>query len=94
MVAQALAQEPDNADFLDTAAWIEYKLGNFNSAWNYLQDALSKSSEVGIIQLHASIVAHKLGQTEQALDYLEKAIEQKLDPQTRKKAMALKEKWK
>jgi len=49
---------------------------------------------VGIIQLHASIVAHKLGQAEQALDYLEKAIEQKLDPQTRKKAMALKEKWK
>ncbi|MCD4755479.1 MAG: tetratricopeptide repeat protein [Deltaproteobacteria bacterium] len=94
MVAQALAQEPDNASFLDTAAWIEYKLGKFNSAWSYLQDALSKSPEMGIVQLHASIVAHKLGQTEQALDYLEKAIEQKLDPQTRKKAMALKEKWK
>ena len=94
MVAQALVQEPDNADFLDTAAWIEYKLGKFNSSWNYLQDALSKSSEVGIIQLHAAIVAHELGQTERALDYLKKAIEQKMDPQTRKKAMALKEKWK
>lgn len=94
LVAQALAQKPDNAGFLDTAAWIEYKLGKFNSAWSYLQDALSKLPELGIIQLHASIVAHKLGQTEQALDYLEKAIEQKLDPQTRKKAMALKEKWK
>lgn len=94
MVAQALARKPDNADFLDTAGWIEYKLGEFNSAWSYLQEALNKSPETGIINLHASIVAHELGHTDQALDHLEKAIAQKLDPQTREKAMALKEKWK
>jgi len=94
MVAQALTQKPDNADFLDTAGWIEYKLGEFDSAWGYLQDALNKSPEKGIINLHASIVARELGQKDQALVHLEKAIAQKLDPQTRKKAMALKEKWK
>jgi len=94
MVAQALAQKPDNADFLDTAGWIEYKLGEFNSAWGYLQDALSKSPETGIINLHASIVAHELGQKVKALVHLEKAIAQKLDSQTREKAMGLKEEWK
>ncbi len=94
MVAQALTQKPDNADFLDTAGWIEYKLGEFNSAWGYLQEALNKSPEMGIINLHASIVAHELGQKGKALVHLEKAIAQKLDSQTRKKAMVLKEEWK
>src|SRR5208337_4169135 len=33
LAAQALAKQPQNPVFMDTAAWIAYKQGNLDSAW-------------------------------------------------------------
>ncbi len=93
MISQALALKPDAANFLDTAAWIAYKQGKLNAAWNYIQDALSKSQDIPVIQLHAAVLSHELGRNDQAAEYLEKVIGQKLDQRSRNKALELKKKW-
>ncbi len=93
MISQALALNPDTANFLDTAGWVAYKQGKLNAAWNYIQDALSKSQDVPIIELHAAILSYEMGRKDQAARYLEKVINQKLDQRSRKKALELKKKW-
>jgi len=93
MIQEVLARHPGDANFLDTAGWIEYRLGRVDAAWAYLQDAVSKAPDTGIIQLHCAVVSRDLGHEEEADAYLEKALRQKLDPQARKQAMALKRKW-
>ena len=89
LIAQALSRSPDNPDFLDTAAWIEYKLKNFNIAWAYIQDAVRNSNK-DIIYLHTAMIAYKLGEKEEAEKYLNIAI-QSINPEIRKKAIELKE---
>ena len=93
MIMEVLARHPEDANFLDTAGWLEYRLGRPDAAWQYLQDALDKAPDQGIIQLHCAVVARDLGRNDQAAHYLERAMQQKLDPQARAQAQALKEEW-
>ncbi len=93
MISQALALKPETPNFLDTAAWIAYKQGKLNAAWNYIQEALSKPQDVPVIELHAAILSRELGRNDQAMEYLEKVINQKLDKRSRAKAIELKKKW-
>ena len=93
MITEVISKHPKNANFLDTAGWVEYKAGDPDTAWQYLQDALSEAPDQGVILLHCAAVAHELGKIHQAKEYLVKAMKQKLDPQARALAQALKEKW-
>ena len=90
LISQVLSRYPDNPNFLDTGAWIEYKLKNFNIAWTYIQDAVRNSNK-DIIYLHAAMIAYKLGEKKEAEKYLNIAI-QSINPDIRKKAIELKEK--
>ncbi len=93
MIRKVIASNSTNANFLDTAGWLDYRLGALDAAWEYLQDAVSKAPDTGIIQLHCAIVAHELGLAKQAAHHLERAIEQGLDPNARKRALNLKREW-
>ena len=93
MVMQALALKPEAPNLLDTAAWIAYKQGKLNVAWNYLEDALDKGGQNAVIHLHAAIVARELGKNDIAWNHLEKAIQQKLDQRVRERAIKLKKQW-
>lgn len=42
-IQKALAADPDNYAFLDTLAWVRYKLGDYPEAWTAIQSALEKS---------------------------------------------------
>jgi tetratricopeptide (TPR) repeat protein len=94
LAESALSQQPENANFLDTAAWIAYKQGDNDQAWSHIQDALIRSPDDGAHNLHAAIIAHKRGDIQQALYYLDKAgSQQGLDKKLAEKARALKEEW-
>ncbi len=93
MAMQALALKPDAPNLLDTVAWIAYKQGRLNVAWNYLEDALDKGGQSAVIELHTAIVAWDLGKKDLAREHLQKAIEQKLDQRVRERAIKLKEQW-
>ena len=88
LIARVLSRYPDDPNFLDTAAWVEYKLKNFNIAWAYIQNAVRNSNR-DIIYLHAAIIAYELGEKKEAEKYLSKIIKS-VDPDIRKKALELK----
>ncbi|GAB6162176.1 hypothetical protein JCM12298_13350 [Desulfothermus naphthae] len=94
LINKALAKDTKNPYYIDTKAWIQFKLGNLDSAWEYIQEALNMSKEIGILNYHAAIIAHKLGYQDKAKEYLKIAMTQKLNPKTREEAMKLYKKWK
>ncbi len=93
IIAKVLSRYPDNPDFLDTAAWIEYRLNNLDTAKSYIQEALIKSKvSKGIICLHAAEILYQLGEKEKAIKYLNIALGS-LDPKIRNRAVKLKNKF-
>jgi len=65
---------PNQASFQDTYAWILYKEGKFNDAKEWLEKAMTNGGDKnGTILEHYGDVLFKLGQTEKAIDFWNKA---------------------
>jgi len=95
LIQDAVTQNPDNPGFLDTAAWVAYKQGDLENAWNYAQDARAYSGRA-LHCLHAAVILDARGEREQALKYLNDALESKSDRLDRKALEAanrLKKEW-
>ena len=95
MVERALELSANNPTFLDTKAWVLYKLGRYAEAKKVMQYAISldrsKSPEYS---LHYGDILHALGEEFMAKTYWRKALERGADkeeierrflPQTEKK---------
>ncbi|GAA4307495.1 tetratricopeptide repeat protein [Nibribacter koreensis] len=72
MSSVLVSQFPDNATYLDTYAWVLYKMKDFQEAKRILEKAVSLSSDATIIE-HYGDVLYQLGQREQALKQWVKA---------------------
>jgi len=90
LAAQAIAKQPDNPAFLDTAAWVSFKQNDLDSAWYRIKSALNLRPDAGALNLHAAQIANSRGEKQEASHYLEKALEENLDPVSRKSALDLK----
>ncbi|MHC1729286.1 MAG: tetratricopeptide repeat protein [Syntrophobacteraceae bacterium] len=90
LAAQAVAKEPENPLYLDTAAWVAFKQGNLEAAWYRIQTALTIRPDFGVSNLHAAEIAKAKGDRDLALKYVRKALEQNLDPASQGQAMNLK----
>jgi predicted Zn-dependent protease len=93
LAAKALAKQPQNPFFLDTTAWIAYKRGELDAAWYNIQSALSRAPAEGLHCMHAAIILHERGEDKQALEYLDKAVQQKTDLNLQKQALDLRKQW-
>jgi tetratricopeptide (TPR) repeat protein len=76
-IQQALALDPDNPAIIDSMGWVLYRLGDAETALDYLERAyrLERDSEIAA---HLVEVLWTLGQRERALELLEAAVV--LDP--------------
>lgn len=72
MAAKLIKSQPNNANFLDTYAWVKYQLGKYGEAKSYLEKALQLSSSATILE-HYGDVLFKLGEPGKALENWEKA---------------------
>lgn len=71
----AIKNNPDNATFLDTYAWVLYKLEAFEEAEKYILDALEKGGDNDPeVNEHAGDIQLALQSYEIALSYYRKAI--------------------
>jgi tetratricopeptide (TPR) repeat protein len=93
LAGKALASQPENPAFLDTVAWIAYKRGKLDDAWQQLQLALMKQPDAGTLNYHSAVVAHARGDRKLAMEHLEKALQQKMDSATQEAALKLKKEW-
>ncbi|MBC6990990.1 tetratricopeptide repeat protein [Hymenobacter sp. BT491] len=72
MSGKLVKQFPDNDTYLDTYAWVLYKLKDYNGARQYLEKALKTSTDGNVIE-HYGDVLFQLGQKEQALTEWQRA---------------------
>ncbi len=72
MITRVLKEYPDDANFLDTYAWVLYMLGDYEEARDILEKALELSNS-GTILEHYGDVLFKLGEVDLAVEYWKKA---------------------
>lgn len=81
MVSQAVQQEPNNPAFLDSLAWVHYKMGNFQQAVDLLKRAVAlPGGDHAVLLDHLGDALYRTGQPHEAVQTWQSALE-KLDPQ-------------
>ena len=76
MSRRTIEAEPTNTTYLDTYAWVLYKLQRYAEALTYIEQALACTSQPSdVLYEHAGDICYQLGDTPQALDYWRKALE-------------------
>lgn len=84
MVGKALDQDPQNPAFLDSMAWVHYKMGNFLQAVELLKRAVARpGGDHALLLDHLGDALYRAGDPEQALQTWRAAL-RKLDPQEAK----------
>ena len=80
MITRALALSNNNSTYLDTMAWVLYKLGRYDEAKKYMQQALSRDrAQSAELALHYGDILHALGEEFMAKTYWRKALERGAD---------------
>jgi tetratricopeptide (TPR) repeat protein len=72
MAERLIKQHPNNPTYLDTYAWVLYKLGEYAEARKYLEQAVAISDDATIVE-HYGDVLFKLGKKEEAVSQWQKA---------------------
>ncbi|MFA7164671.1 MAG: tetratricopeptide repeat protein [Desulfoplanes sp.] len=66
LVKNALQAEPENGYYLDSLAWVFYKKGELDKAWQAIQRAVTLAKKDPTIWEHYGIIAKALGKQEEA----------------------------
>ena len=75
MSAITIEKEPNNATYLDTYAWILYKLGRYKEAKKWMGKVFSYDKNPGGINYeHYGDILYKLGETEKAIQNWKKLM--------------------
>ena len=76
MISTALSADPNNATFLDTYAWVLFKLKNYSLARFYMRSAIENTEEPsGVLYEHYGDILYMNGDKEEALKMWKKALE-------------------
>lgn len=82
MIRRALQSEPNNASYLDSLGWVEFRKGQFDRALdNLLQAAKTAQREDPVVFEHIGDTYLKLNRTREALEAWQKALA--LDPKNK-----------
>jgi tetratricopeptide (TPR) repeat protein len=73
LVQRALAEDPTNGAYLDSVGWAYFKQDKLAEAEDYLQKAATRTVHDPTVLGHLGDLYAKLGQTERAADYWERA---------------------
>jgi tetratricopeptide (TPR) repeat protein len=75
LLEQALDQSPDNGAYLDSYAWIFYKMGDYDSAYAYIQKAVEIIAKDPVIYSHLGDIQAALKNYTEAIAAYRKSIE-------------------
>ncbi|WP_319763536.1 tetratricopeptide repeat protein [Maridesulfovibrio sp.] len=74
LISRANRLEPDNGYILDSLAWVNYRLGNFEEAWKIIKRAVSLRGKQPELWEHYGDIAAALGKKKSAAKGYRKAI--------------------
>ncbi|WP_377507891.1 tetratricopeptide repeat protein [Pontibacter locisalis] len=72
MAERLVKRHPNNPTYLDTYAWVLYKMGEYTEARKYLEQAVAISDDATIVE-HYGDVLFKLGKKDEAVSQWQKA---------------------
>ncbi len=75
MATMAVAADPDNSSYLDTIGWIHFKLGNYEEARRYIEEAVATGDASPVVLEHLGDVYEKLGQPDKAREQWQRAYD-------------------
>lgn len=75
LVERALDIEPDNGYIIDSLAWIHYRLGTFEKAWELVQLAVERVADQPEIWEHYGDIAAALGKLDKAREGYRNCLE-------------------
>jgi len=78
LISRALELKPESAAILDSMGWVQYRLGNLETALAYLRRAVAKDSDHEILA-HLGEVLWVMGQRQEAREVWQRALEQDPD---------------
>ncbi|EFI35136.1 Tetratricopeptide TPR_2 repeat protein [Desulfonatronospira thiodismutans ASO3-1] len=79
LIKRALELDPGNGYYIDSLAWVYYRQGSYEKAWEEILAAVEQVDDEAVIWEHYGDIAKALGKREHALHGYEKALE--LDPE-------------
>ena len=77
MAKKAVAAEPDNASYLDTMGWVEFRLGRYRDAEGWVKKAVARGDVSAVVYEHLGDIYFKLNERDRALEQWNNAL--KLD---------------
>jgi Flp pilus assembly protein TadD len=80
LINRAMELAPDNGAYIDSYAWVHYKLGNYDLALAELKKAAELINNDAVIYEHLGDVYKALGDMDAARESYERALE--LDPES------------
>ena len=89
LIERAMKISPDNGAYLDSYAWVQYKLGNFQAALTELKKAAALLDNDAVIYEHLGDVYKALGDINEAKSSYRRALD--LDPTSKSIEEKLKE---
>lgn len=91
MSGEVIKANPDNATYLDTYAWVYFKLGRYSLARLYLKKAIDIASEASAeMYEHYGDVLAVMGNEAEAVEWWQKAVEAGGDSETLRQKIARK----
>lgn len=75
MSEKSLEAEPDNSAYLDTYGWIQYKLGNYELALEFILKSIDTGKASAEVFEHLGDIYIMLGRMDDALDAYNKSVE-------------------
>lgn len=81
LIEIALQKEPDNGAYLDSYAWVLYRLGKIDSAQVYIIKAMEQLGNDPVIWDHLGDIRAKRGDIDGAREAYQKSVELGTDPQ-------------
>ena len=80
MSYRTILAEPENATYLDTYAWVLFRQGRYAEAREYMDRTLAADTmPSATLYDHAGDIYYHIGQTDKAVDFWQKAVEQDAD---------------
>lgn len=70
--------ETKNPAFMDTVGWVKYKVGKYDEAVRFLNEAVLNAPDQPILQYHLGMAYLKSGNTILAKDHLRKALDSRI----------------
>ena len=88
MSLKAVAADPENASYLDTAGWVYFRLEKYNDARLYIEKAIAAGGASATVYEHMGDIHFKLGQKEKADEFWKQALQMNANNQSLKDKIA------